>query len=347
MNRSIALTTLLLVGCGSAVGSIEDLNGCEDGTCLGSREEAIRKVDPEDPGAPADPPPPPTRPVRPPPLVVDLQLTGKAFAATPANLYLEVTNFGTGNLTKYLDLGTIAIDGVPFHAEIPKPIPAGETGVIYVDLTYQPKTDECRTYTIQIDVTQVWQREATLGVINDDPATYENDTRVVHTQCPLGWKTTIIPERLGIYNIPSHIDPNSALSDNPTLSDGYTGLGPAVPEPSIAYKALGTTLGAIVSSQVIVRDDNKRCSQCHYRETQEGGFYRPNVDQGSTQIIGEFDDVGGYNWSDANSLPYFFVHALDKDVNYQAYEKSAPLRWLIQRYADRNRWLLDLTHDID
>jgi hypothetical protein len=344
VNRTISFATgfvwtLFLAACGAPPGSAQ----------LGSTHDPLRPAGPDYPEAPEEPTPQ-ARPAHPPPLYADLQLTGKAFS-TGYNgefLYLEVINLGTGDLTEQLERGTILLDGIKHHAEIPKRIRAGKTGVILDDLTYQVKSRECATYTVTIDYYGTWQQEGVPFVNNLDPSLRENDTGVVHTQCPLRWDSTITVERLGFYGESSNPDLPDLPVNDLTISDraGATETKPgSAPSPAIARAALGTTLGTIVSSGVIVRDDQNRCSQCHYRDGV--GFYRPDIEQGSTQVISEFAEFGGHIWGGyyGEDLPYYFVYALHPGT--YDFEKSPALRWLMQRYRDRNQWNLDLNKDLE
>ncbi|RMD91477.1 MAG: hypothetical protein D6813_07590 [Calditrichaeota bacterium] len=101
------------------------------------------------------------------------------------------------------------------------------------------------------------------------------------------------------------------------------------------------TIGQIISSVVIVRDDNKKCSSCHYRNTHGSRYYRPDVEKNSTTNISpiqpyNYNDSGNgqSTWAGAGGFADRFLqrHVNGKLKNPPVGRKSLLLRKLIKKW---------------
>ena len=101
------------------------------------------------------------------------------------------------------------------------------------------------------------------------------------------------------------------------------------------------TIADIVSSVVIARDDNAKCTACHYQTTNVSQYYRPAVSSSSTTSISRtanynFNNAqnGTSTWAVANGFADRFVqrHAGGTRANPQFGQKPTFLRKLIEKW---------------
>lgn len=106
------------------------------------------------------------------------------------------------------------------------------------------------------------------------------------------------------------------------------------------------TIAEIISSQVIARGDDKKCTACHFQNSNISQFYRPTVGPSSTTSISR---TGNYNynnsrngmstWAVSNGFGDRFVqrHAGGTRANPQFGQKPTFLRKLIEKWIADGR----------
>lgn len=149
----------------------------------------------------------------------------------------------------------------------------------------------------QIAQSPGWPCFISLGVRYNNETTVYSDPAWVEARIESQRSSHTQPgQPLG--NAASHNE-NQLSWSSPITSANFpdlTNLGIVTPGQRLRIE--NRTLAEIVSSVVVVRDDNARCSACHYQNASVSQYYRPNVPQNSQTAI---SPTAAYNYNDARN----------------------------------------------
>jgi hypothetical protein len=249
---------------------------------------------------PIDPPP---RPPRPPavPLSSDLKMDGTMrFYGAGSSLGVQINVTNIGNIAATGPSGQVNVGGYTAAASLHQYWGGTSTAANTVNpgergylMAYLPlgAIAPCNRYLTHIDTSRTIQTSS-----GGAPDPFVNDEADVATQC-LEWTTPI-------------------SSNNFSISD-----------PLIN----GNTIGRIVSSITVGRQDGNRCSHCHF--TGSGLPYSPPVARDGNASIWPNDVIGGRTWAGPGGWAQAFIH-MPTDVPGLISSKPYYLQALIQTWVD-------------
>jgi hypothetical protein len=235
------------------------------------------------------------------PLSADLKMEGTMrFYGAGSSLGVQINVRNIGNRPAVGPSGMVNVGGFNASASLHQYFGGTSTAANTVNpgergylMTYLPlgAVSPCNHFLTHIDTTRTMQFAS-----GGAPDPFVNDEADVATQC-LEWTTPI-------------------SSDNFPISD-----------PLIN----GNTLGRIVSSLTVGRQDGLLCSHCHFSGS--GLPYSPPVARDGSASIWPTDVISGRTWAGPNGWAQLFIH-MPTDVPGLVSSKPYFLQSLVQTWVD-------------